>query len=180
MVVKVKKLPNDDDSGVLTLKELKKTPGFPKENDFDDDLIAVIECDEDIPCNPCESICPNNAIKVGEPITNLPAIDSLKCNGCLKCIGICPGLCIFAIKKNFSQKEALVFIPYEYSPLPEKGMLVKALDRRGEYICDAKVNKIIKSSKKQNSLIIGIIIPKKFYNTVRHFELFKTGGNFEG
>ena len=170
MVKKVKKLPNNDNSGVLALKELKKTSGFPEESAYEKGLIAVIECDEDIPCNPCESICPYAAIIVGEPITNLPVMDSLKCNGCLKCLGICPGLCIFAINKNFSEKDSLIYIPYEYSPLPEKGLVVKALDRSGEYVCDAKVHKVIKSSKKQNSAIIGILVPREFYNTVRHFE----------
>ena len=167
---KVKKLPNDGNFGILTLNELRKTPGFPKESDYGNGLIAVIECDEDIPCNPCEGICPNSAIIVGEPITNLPNFDSTECNGCLKCISICPGLCIFAVKKDYSEKHSLIYIPYEYSPLPEKNTVVKALDRRGEFVCDAIVQKVIKPSKKQATAIIGITVSKKFYNTVRHFE----------
>jgi Fe-S-cluster-containing hydrogenase component 2 len=170
MISKVNKLPNDDTSGVLNIAELEKTPGFPEKEAFERGLIAIIECDEDIPCNPCESICPNTAIKVGEPITNLPSMDSSKCNGCLKCISICPGLCIFAIKKDFNEREALIYIPYEYNPLPKKGSVVRAKDRRGEYVCDAEVHKIIKSPKKENSVIVGIRVPKKFFNTIRHFE----------
>ena len=167
---KVKKLPNNNNSGVLTLNKLNKTPGFPKENAYRNGLIAVIECDEDIPCNPCEGICPNSAIIVGEPITNLPNFDPSKCNGCLKCISICPGLCIFAVNKDYNEKESLIYIPYEYSPLPGKGIIVKTFDRSGEFICDARVHKVIKPSKKQATAVIGITVPKKFYNTIRHFK----------
>lgn len=170
MVKKVKKLPNIDNSGVLILEELKKTPGFPNESSFNKGLIAVIECSEDIPCNPCEEICPHSAILVGEPITNLPKLDPLKCEGCLKCISICPGLCIFAINKDFNEKDSLIYIPYEYLPIPKKGLTVRALDRRGEFVCSAKVHKVINPSKKKDTVIVGIIVPKEFYNTVRHFE----------
>ena len=92
MGTKVKKLPNNDNSGVLSLNELKKTPGFPKDAAFEKGLIAVIECDQDIPCNPCEGICSSSAIIIGNPITNLPTIEPHKCNGCLKCVSICPGV----------------------------------------------------------------------------------------
>ena len=170
MGIKVKKLPNNDDSGVLTLKRLREIPGFPKESDYEKGLIAVIECDEDIPCNPCEDVCPNSAIIIGEPITNLPKFGPVRCNGCLKCIRICPGLCIFAVDKDYSEKESLIYIPYEYLPLPDKGTIVEALDRRGEYVCDAKVNKVISPSKNQATAVIGIIVPKKFYNSVRYFK----------
>jgi len=167
---KIKKIPNNDNAGILTLDRLKETPGFPSDADYDKGLIAVIECDEDIPCNPCEDICPHLAIKVGSPITNLPRLDSSKCTGCLKCLAICPGLCIFAINKNYDDKNALVYLPYEYSPLPVKGNKIRALDRRGEFVCDGIVHKILKSSKKQNSPVIGILVPKEYFNTVRHFE----------
>jgi Fe-S-cluster-containing hydrogenase component 2 len=170
MINKIKKIPNNDDAGIITMEMLKETPGFPKEADYGRGLIAVIECDQDIPCNPCEDVCPNGAIKVGSPITNLPSLDPSICTGCLKCLAICPGLCIFAINKNHDDKNALIYMPYEYSPLPEKGIMVKAFDRRGEYVCDGTVFKVLKSSKKQNSPIIGILVQKEYYDIVRHFE----------
>jgi len=170
MVNKIKKIPNNDNAGVLTLDRLKETPGFPKEPDYNKGLIAVIECDQDIPCNPCEDICPFGAIKVGSPITNLPELNPSECTGCLKCLSICPGLCIFAVNKNYDDKNALIYLPYEYSPLPTRGSKIRALDRRGEYVCKGTVHKVLKSSKKQNSPLIGILVHKEYFNTVRHFE----------
>jgi len=170
MAKKVKNFPNLNNDGVLTIEKLKNTPGFPAEEDFNKGLIAVIECDEDIPCNPCEDVCSNSAIKVGTPITNLPVLYASKCTGCLKCLFICPGLCIFAIDKNFNESHALVYIPYEYSPMPVKGEIVQAVDRKGDFVCEGKVHKVLKPVKKQNSAVIGILVPKKFYNVVRHFK----------
>jgi Fe-S-cluster-containing hydrogenase component 2 len=170
MASKIKKIPNNDNAGILTLDRLESTPGFPKEADYDKGLIAVIECDQDIPCNPCEAVCPQKAIKIGSPITNLPELDSSICTGCLKCLAICPGLCIFAVNKKYDDKSTLIYLPYEYSPLPAKGNIIRALDRRGDYVCDGIVYKVLKSSKKQNSPIIGILVRKEYFNIVRHFE----------
>lgn len=167
---KLLKLPNNYDTGVLSLERLRKTPGFPKEKDFEKGLIAVIECDQDIPCNPCEEYCQKRAIKVGSPITNLPSIDLSKCDGCLKCIRICPGLCIFGVNKNFSTDESLIYIPYEYSPLPKKGDIIIGLDRKGTEVCQGKIFRVLKSKKKQYSTVVGIIVPKKYFNTIRHFK----------
>jgi Fe-S-cluster-containing hydrogenase component 2 len=169
MSKRVDKLPNDDIAGILTLEELKGIPGYPKEEDFNKGLIVVVECDEDIPCNPCENICGNCAITIGTPITNLPKMNADICDGCLRCIGVCPGLCIFGIKKHYNEKQSLIYIPYEYEPLPEKGLDVDALDRYGEFVCKAEVHRILAKKDKNISTIIGILVPKEFYATVRHF-----------
>jgi Fe-S-cluster-containing hydrogenase component 2 len=158
-------------AGVLTISRLSKTPGFPKEKDFEKGLIAVIECDQDIPCNPCEEFCKKNAIKVGFPITNLPQFQVKSCDGCLECLRICPGLCIFGVNKNYSDDESLIYIPYEFLPLPFKGAGVKCLDRSGKEVCRGKVFKVLKSRKKQYSTIVGILVSKKYFNIVRHFNL---------
>ncbi len=54
--------------------------------------------------------------------------------------------------------------------MPVKGTKIRALDRRGEFVCDGLVYKVLKSSKKQNSPIVGILVPKEYFDTVRHFE----------
>ena len=61
--------------------------------------VAVIECVQEIPCNPCEGACKFNAITIGEPITNLPKINETNCTGCGVCVAQCPGLAIFIVDK---------------------------------------------------------------------------------
>ncbi len=126
-------------NGVLGLKRIKEIPGYPGDKQFDKGPVAVIECDEDIPCNPCEEICPRKAISVGVPIINLPGINPDNCNGCTKCIAICPGLCIFVIDKNFNDSESLIYIPYEFYPVPDKNEIVDVLNNYGEKICEGKI-----------------------------------------
>jgi Fe-S-cluster-containing hydrogenase component 2 len=167
------KISNESEAGVITLEKLKEIPGCPKEIDFAKGPIAVIECDQDIPCNPCEDICENNAIKVGIPITNLPILDVKKCEGCIKCIRICPGLCIFVIHRDYTDKTSLIYIPYELSPLPEKGIKVDILNRKGEKICKGIIKKVIKATNYNSTAIVAMEIPKKYYNDARHFEFEK-------
>ncbi|MBR4024904.1 MAG: 4Fe-4S binding protein, partial [Firmicutes bacterium] len=53
---------------------------------------AVIECTEDIPCNPCSTCCNFGAITIEGSISELPCLDEEKCTGCGLCIPACPGM----------------------------------------------------------------------------------------
>ncbi|MGQ9569547.1 MAG: NADH-quinone oxidoreductase subunit I [Thermodesulfovibrionales bacterium] len=134
---------------------------------FENGSVVVIECDEDIPCNPCEDICPKGAIYVGIPITNLPRLDANRCNGCCLCITVCPGLCMFVVHKNYSDTESLIFLPYELNPLPISGMEVNGCDRRGEVVCRARVIKVVKAKSFQKTAIVAVSIPKEYFEIVR-------------
>jgi len=158
------------------MKELKldkklylNKSGYPSENRIKKGTVAIIECIEDIPCNPCETICQFGAIKVAIPITNLPELDEQKCVGCGKCISICPGLAIFVLNYNFSSKEASLSIPYEFLPLPEKNEIIVCLDRNGEKVCEGKIERIILPEKNQMTSVITFSFPKKYYNSIRSF-----------
>ena len=101
--------------------------------------VAVIECVQQIPCNPCEQACPFGAIVVGEDITALPRLDREKCRGCGLCLSKCPGLAIFLVDAAQPDGTALVALPYEYLPLPEPGATVDATDREGRFVVKAVV-----------------------------------------
>lgn len=133
--------------------------------------IAVIECFERIPCNPCEGACPFNAIKIGEDITNLPILDEKKCKGCGLCIACCPGMAIFVVHLNYSQRESLFTFPYEFLPVPKIGSVVKGIDRNGKVVTHGRVIKVNESKKNNHTNIISIAIPKKFINSVRGIKI---------
>lgn len=158
------------------MKELKidkkiyaNSPGFPCEQRIKKGPVAVIECVQDIPCNPCETICPRNAIKVGLPITNLPELDEDRCTGCGLCVPMCPGLAIFILNYNFNEKNASLTIPYEFLPLPEKGEKIRCLDRNGRYICIGKIIKVIPPEKNNRTSLVTFSFPKKYFDTIRSF-----------
>ena len=56
--------------GYPTMEEIKAANGWPTEERFAQGPVAIAECVQEIPCNPCEGACPFHAITVGEPITN--------------------------------------------------------------------------------------------------------------
>ena len=65
--------------GYPSMDEIKEANGWPDEERFAKGPVAVVECVQQIPCNPCESACPLHAIHIGEPITNTPQVDREKC-----------------------------------------------------------------------------------------------------
>jgi len=153
--------------GIPTPDELEKIPGYPSFERLQKGPVAVIECAQNIPCNPCEAACPFGAIKIGFPITNLPALDESKCKGCGICISSCPGLAIFVIELNYSDESALISFPFEYLPLPKIGEEVSATDREGKEICQGKVIKVLDKPKQDHTPVITISIPKKYALVVR-------------
>ena len=129
--------------------------------------VAIIECVQEIPCNPCIDICPVQAISM-ESVHSLPKIDYSKCIGCGLCVGICPGLAIFLIRSK--NAKAQIMLPYEFLPLPTTGQTVTALDREGKEVCDAIVTNI---KTNNNAPVITIEFPKHHVMTVRNIKVMK-------
>jgi Fe-S-cluster-containing hydrogenase component 2 len=128
--------------------------------------IAVIECPEEIPCNPCETACPEGAIYIGEPITNRPQFNAERCIGCGLCIAACPGLAIFLVTTD-SDDEAEVTFPYEFLPLPEPGQIVTAVNREGESLAQAVVKKRWQSQGADGTHLVTIMLPAQLANQAR-------------
>ena len=166
--------------GYPSMDEIKEANGWPDEERFAKGPVAVVECVQQIPCNPCESACPLHAIHIGEPITNTPQVDREKCIGCGMCVAACPGLAIFLVYKSYSETEATVSFPFEYDPLPEKGAEIDALSRAGEYVCKGRVIKVMNPKKNDHTPVVTIAIPKEHADTVRTMRRLKLPEAHEG
>lgn len=156
---------------ILSLEEPRLSPGYPSNERLEKGPVAVIECVQQIPCNPCENACKFKAIIVGKPITNLPRLVEEKCRGCGECIPACPGLAIFLVNRTYSENEAAISMPYEFLPLPELEDEIDALDRCGAKVCEGKIIRISNPEKNNNTLVITIIVPKQFSDEVRNFRI---------
>lgn len=136
--------------------------------------IAVMECVQQIPCNPCESSCKSAAIAIGEDITNTPAIDTELCHGCGICVSACPGQAVFIVdeseKHKYGADRALVTMPYELSPLPAKGEIVTALNRAGEPLGDAEVVRVLNTKSMDATAQVTIAVPKPWAMQARFFK----------
>ena len=153
--------------GYPSIEEINKATGWPDEERFARGPVAVIECVQKIPCNPCEAACPAHAITVGSPITNTPVLDREKCIGCGLCVSACSGLAIFIVDKTYSETQGTVSFPFEYLPLPEKGDEVNALNRAGEFVCRGTVIRVMNPPGNDHTPVVTIAIPKEYTDTVR-------------
>ena len=157
--------------GLLDDEILKNIPGVPSRSVISSKPVAVLECAQEIPCNPCELSCPQGAIKVGKPITNLPIIDSSKCTGCAACVAACPGLAIFVVNQDYSAATGTVTLPYELLPLPEKGQKVVACNREGIPLSHVDVIRVQASKSYDRTTLVTLEIPKELAMDVRGFYL---------
>ncbi len=154
-------------NGYLDIEEVLDIPGFPGEDVLSKKKCVVVECKQNIPCNPCEGACPHGAIKIGEPITNLPTVDPEKCVGCGLCVAQCPGQACFLVDQSAEDYDT-VTLPYEYYPLPEKDQEVYGLSRAGEYLVKATVVRVVMTKKNDRTAVVEIKVPKGFGMKVRN------------
>lgn len=153
--------------GYLTKEELVNSKCYPSEERFEKGPVAIIECTEEIPCNPCEAACKFKAIKIRKPITNIPILDENLCIGCGLCIAKCPGLAIFMVDKTYSDNEGSISFPHEYLPLPVPGSTVEAVNREGKVISSGKVIKVLNRKSFDRTPVVTIAIPKGKLDEVR-------------
>ena len=158
-------------TGFLSEKELKEGKGIPSETRRRQGAVAVLECLEDIPCNPCEASCKYDAITVGEDITTPPVLTEDNCIGCRSCLPICPGQAIFIVDESLPDDKAALEMPYEYRPLPEKGETVFALDRAGQELGEAVVTAVKQTKKMDQTATVIIEIPREWSMTARAIRL---------
>ncbi len=128
--------------------------------------VAITECLQEIPCNPCVDACPVDAISMAN-INDTPKIDYDKCIGCGNCVDACPGLAMFVVKVE--EDKALITMPYEFLPIPEKGSIVKALNREGKEICDALVKRI----RRGKTLLVTIEVSSEYAMEARNIKVVK-------
>jgi len=157
--------------------------GVPAQGDLDDITptderfakgpVAVAECFQEIPCDPCVKACKREAIRMPRDINSLPVVDTERCNGCGLCISYCPGLAIFVIDKTYSDDLALVKLPYEFVPVPQKGEYAAGLDRTGKELGRFEVVRVTSGGRKNKTYTISLAVPQEMAMDVRGVKVQK-------
>jgi len=145
----------------------------PPDERFKKGPVAIVECFQEIPCNPCVDACNLKAITKEKDLNDLPKLDFDKCTGCGLCITQCPGLAIFVVDKTYSATHSVVRLPYEYIPVPEKGQFAIGLDRAGEERGWFEVIRVIPGKAKNKTTTIWLVVPHELAMEVRNI---KSGG----
>lgn len=154
-------------TGYLSEDEIENYPGTQKA----EGLGPIIECTQNIPCNPCQEACRQGCIRIGEQMTALPAIDSdKKCTGCGLCVASCSGQAIFLVDETLEADYASVTIPYEFLPLPEKGDSGVALDRSGSVLCQADILEVRSLKIYDKTHLLTMRVPKDMAMRARFYK----------
>jgi Fe-S-cluster-containing hydrogenase component 2 len=167
-------VPDVERFGYTTLKELRALRCYPGEKRVAQGPVAVLECLQEIPCDPCGGACPAKAIKVPE-LTGLPVLDESLCVGCGACVAACPGQAIFVLDGAYGEDEGTVTFPYEYLPLPEKDAVLPATDRQGRVVCSARVVAVESVARFNKTALVTVAVPKRWMHEVRLIQMRKDG-----
>ena len=154
-------------NGYISNEEIERYPGVTHKIG----VHPVIECTQNIPCNPCQDACKKGCISIGSNITSLPiVVEGSECINCGMCVANCSGQAIFLVDEDCGDGMATVTLPYEFLPLPEVGTKGRGLGRDGKPVCDAEVVEVksLKAFDKTNLLTMRV--PKEYAMRARFFE----------
>ena len=131
----------------------------------------VMECTQNIPCNPCQDACAKGCISIGDNITSLPVVvPGSKCIGCGMCVASCSGQAIFLVDEETEPGFGTVTLPYEFLPLPEAGEKGIALGRDGQKVCDCEVVSCKTAKAFDHTNLLTIKVPSDMTMKARFYK----------
>jgi len=129
--------------------------------------VAVVDCREEIPCNPCEDACRRGAISVGENVCAVPRYDPGLCDGCGRCVALCPGMAIFLLDRSEDNGKVRITLSYEMREEIKEGDEAWAMDGEGRPLGKGKIVKVAKMSKSGVGLLVTLQAPEEWALKVR-------------
>lgn len=177
-----KDLPEIPVSWLVTEKILKSKPGMVvPEHHIDklDGVFPVFHCTQEIPCNPCSSVCPKDLIFVDETdIRHLPHFDEERvdeCIACGRCVAVCPGLAISLIDFRKREQTAMVSLPVEQNyPDIVVGNEIEATNTDGLALGKFKIEKIkTVAGYKDGTRLLSIEVPTNIAKHVAGFTVIR-------
>jgi Fe-S-cluster-containing hydrogenase component 2 len=127
-------------------------------------VFPLFHCYEEVPCNPCTSVCPVGAVKTeNDEITGLPYITDLEaCTGCASCLAVCPGLSVTLVDYREDPENPLVTLPYEiWRDRLKVGQKVPLTDIDGAILGYYPVHKVKSRKKYPGTLLVQLQVEKK-------------------
>jgi NADPH-dependent 2,4-dienoyl-CoA reductase/sulfur reductase-like enzyme/ferredoxin len=147
---------------------LKSRPGEVQAIDEDSrpgEVFPVMHCRQEIPCDPCSTVCPRNLIKIDpNDIRGLPkfcTLDGQNCIACERCVAVCPGLAITLVDFRKDPQSPTVSIPLEFPQEYIKvGDEVPVTDIEGNLLAKVPITHIRTMRQFSHTLIVRVKAPK--------------------
>jgi sarcosine oxidase subunit alpha len=135
-----------------TILKSKPGPSVRREKPKEEEgVMPIFHCYQEVPCNPCTSVCPEGAIKTErDDIRGLPyMVDVSLCKGCMNCAYICPGLAVTIVDYRKDKDHPTVTLPYEiWREKVEVGEKIPITDVDGAILGYYAVEKVLANKKK--------------------------------
>lgn len=164
-----------------TSEILKSRPGQITHETVPNDgeaVYPVIHCSQEIPCNPCTSVCSQGAIFIDDmDIRSVPDYIAknlgVLCVACEKCVTICPGLAITLVDtRKTDDKSALVTIPYEFEKgTIQAGDFVTVMDTGGHALGQVEVVRARLAKATDRTVLVKVRAPKEIANQIAGIEI---------
>jgi NADPH-dependent 2,4-dienoyl-CoA reductase/sulfur reductase-like enzyme/Fe-S-cluster-containing hydrogenase component 2/bacterioferritin-associated ferredoxin len=136
---------------------LKSHPGVVKgyqNHPAEEGVFPIIHCLQEIPCNPCTTVCPTNSIVTEDGGLMAVPVYTSKCIGCYKCLLICPGLAITLVDYRNDKQNPTVTMPYEvFNIVFGKGDRIEVVDIDGNALGRYPIEQVVEIKAKHTQLV---------------------------
>jgi sarcosine oxidase, subunit alpha len=127
-------------------------------------VMPVFHCSEEIPCNPCTSVCPQALIFIDpSDIRKVPTYlgtNGDDCLGCEQCVVICPGLAITMVDYRQDPSDPTVTLAYEFAADSVGiGDQLVALDAEGVVLGSAEVLDVQPIPRGDHTALLKLRVP---------------------
>jgi len=148
-----------------TAEVLKSRPGATITEDLSmpaSGAFPLFHCAQEIPCNPCTSVCPHQSIRIeGGDIMGLPEFVGDQCDACEKCVAVCPGLAVTLVDFRREADFPTVTVPYEFTAKSiARGDVVTVLDTEGAILGNVEVTRVREAKANDRCLMVKVKAPR--------------------
>ncbi len=143
--------------GLLAALRARPGPVHPRQP-IDDgwEVFPVLRCTEEIPCDPCASVCRRQAIRLeGDPLRGVPRFVGQDCTACMRCVASCPGQAITVVDRRADPDRPLVTVPCELGTV-EAGEWVVAVDDLGARLGTFQVVRVLDRRSQQGTRLVQL------------------------
>jgi sarcosine oxidase, subunit alpha len=128
-------------------------------------VFPIFHCSEEIPCNPCTSVCPQELIHIDpSDIRGVPEYlgwaQGEECLGCERCVVICPGLAVTLVDYRQDPLQPTVTMAYEFpADSVSVGEQLVALDAEGAVLGSAEVVDVQPIPRGDRTVLLKLRVP---------------------
>ncbi|TYB30341.1 MAG: FAD-dependent oxidoreductase [Candidatus Mcinerneyibacterium aminivorans] len=124
-------------------------------------IYPVFHCSQEIPCNPCISVCPQKGIYIDpDNMMKTPEfIENNYCIGCYRCVAVCPGLAVTLVDYREDNENPIITIAHEYGDDLKAGDTAVLTGKNGKEFGEFEVIDTVTLLHYRNTNLVQFKVP---------------------